>query len=105
MLWMKKTYNGRRPLNIKSWISQQPLIGSYSKFKLNLRSSNQSLQMLPMKTTSKIEDDLEIIKVEYLSNHWCDHTQISFVCSWVQMEDDKKKRKSMFKYNPQFWMC
>ena len=34
---MKTTSNGRRPQNIKSGISQQPLIGSYSNFKLKLR--------------------------------------------------------------------
>ena len=37
ILQMKTTSHGRRPQNIKSGISQQPLIGSYSNFKLKLR--------------------------------------------------------------------
>ena len=28
-----------------------------------------------------MDDDLKISKVEYLSNHWSDHTQIQNVCS------------------------
>ena len=46
---MKMTTNGRRPQNIKSGISQQPMIGSYSKFKLKLIRQNQSFQMPQMK--------------------------------------------------------
>jgi hypothetical protein len=34
---MKMTSSGRRPQNIESGIFQQPLIGSYSNFKLILR--------------------------------------------------------------------
>ena len=34
---LKTTYNGRRPQNIKSGISQQQLIGSYSNFKHKLK--------------------------------------------------------------------
>ena len=42
---------------------------------------NQRLQMCQMKMTSnggrpKMEDDLKILKVKYLSNHWSDRTQI-----------------------------
>ena len=44
--------DGRRPQNIKSGISQQPLIGSYSNFKLRVRRSQQSVKILQMKTTS-----------------------------------------------------
>ena len=36
LLEIKTTSNGRRPQNIKSGISQQPLIGSYSNFQLKL---------------------------------------------------------------------
>ena len=36
---------------VKSWISQQPLIRSYSNFKLKIRLANTSIQMLQMKTT------------------------------------------------------
>ena len=38
---MKMTSTGRQPQNIKSWISQHPLIGSYSNFKFKLRGPNQ----------------------------------------------------------------
>ena len=38
--------------NIKIWISQKLLIGSYSNLKLRLRRPNQSIQILQMKTTS-----------------------------------------------------
>ena len=41
MLETKTTSNGRRPQNIKSGISQQPLIGSFSNLKLKLRGPNQ----------------------------------------------------------------
>ena len=36
-LQWKMTTNGRRPQNMKSGIDQQPLVGSYSNFKLKLR--------------------------------------------------------------------
>ena len=49
---MKTTFNGRRPQNIKSGISQQSLIGSYSNFKLRLRRPKQSVQILQIKTNS-----------------------------------------------------
>jgi hypothetical protein len=51
ILQMKKTSYGRRPENIKSGISQQPLIGSNSNFKLKLRLPKKNLQILEMKTT------------------------------------------------------
>ena len=51
MLKTKTTSNGRRPQNIKSLISQQPLVRFYSNFKLHLRGPNQN-QMLKAKTTS-----------------------------------------------------
>ena len=52
MLETKMTTNGRRPQNIKSRISQQPLIGSSSNLKLKLRGSNQN-------KNARIEDDLQ----------------------------------------------
>ena len=65
---------GRRPQNIKSGIYQKPLFGSYSISKLKLRSpifyKSFKLRQLSM------EDDLKILKVEYLSNHLLDHAQI-----------------------------
>jgi hypothetical protein len=50
---MKSASNGRQPQNIKSGTSQQPLIGSYSHFKLRLRWPKYSAQILQMKTTSR----------------------------------------------------
>ena len=49
------TFNGRLPKNIKRGIFQQPLIGSYSNFKLKLRRPHHILKNLKMKT---MEDDL-----------------------------------------------
>jgi hypothetical protein len=42
---MKTASKGRKPQNIINGISQQPLIGSYSNFKLHI------LKILKMKTT------------------------------------------------------
>jgi hypothetical protein len=49
---MKMTSIGRRPQNIKSGMSQKPLIGSYSNFKLKLRWPNYIFKILKMKATS-----------------------------------------------------
>ena len=59
---------------MKIRIAQQKLI-------LKLLGSNESVQRYQMKTTSNgrrppTEDDLEILKVEYLINHGSDLTQI-----------------------------
>ena len=51
MLEKKTTSNGRQPKNIKSW--------------------NEDDDQQP-----SMEDDLKILKVEYLSNHWSDFPQI-----------------------------
>jgi hypothetical protein len=64
----KTTSHGRRPTNIKSGIYQQPFIGSYSNFKLKFRLPKINFHILEMKTTS-MEDDLQISKEEYHSNH------------------------------------
>ena len=65
----------------KNQFSQQPLVGSYSNLKLKLIGLSQRVQRCQMKMTSngrrpKMEDDLKIWKVEYLSNHWPDLAQI-----------------------------
>jgi hypothetical protein len=52
MLKMKKTSTGRRPQNIKSGISQQPPVRSYSNLTLKLRLPNETLQMFHIKMTS-----------------------------------------------------
>ena len=49
---MKTTSNGRQPQNIKSGISQQPLIGVYSNSKIKLRWTNYIIQILKIKMTS-----------------------------------------------------
>ena len=53
------TSNGRRPLNIKSWISQQPLIGSSLNFKLKLRGQYQNQRCLRWRP-KQMEEDLKI---------------------------------------------
>ena len=70
-------------------ISQQPLVRSYTNLKLKLLGSTQSVQMFVMKTTSNgrrppTEDDLKIWKVEYLTNHRLDLTQIWNLSYWDQ---------------------
>jgi hypothetical protein len=52
---MKTTLNdphGRRPQNIKSGISLQPLTGSSSNFKLKLRGTNQNGILLEIEMTT-----------------------------------------------------
>ena len=73
---MKTTLNGRQPENIKSGLYQQPLIGSYSNFKLKLRWSNNIFYKSFKWGRTPMEDDLKIFKVEYLNNHLMDRTQL-----------------------------
>ena len=75
MFETKTTTNGRQPQNIKSWISQQPLIWSSSNFKLKLREPNQNHKCLKGRWPA-MEEDLKILKVLYISNHWSDYPQI-----------------------------
>ena len=49
---MKTTSNGRWPQNIKSGISQQPLIEPFSNFNLKFRGPNWKKKLLEMKTIS-----------------------------------------------------
>jgi hypothetical protein len=46
------TTNGRGPQNMKSEISQETLVGSYSNLKTETMGSNQSVQRYQMETTS-----------------------------------------------------
>ena len=46
MVEMKTTSNGRRPQNIKSKISQQPLNRPSSNFKLKLRGPNRNKEIV-----------------------------------------------------------
>ena len=73
---MKTTFNRRQLQNIKSGISRQPFIGSYSNVKHKPRWPNHILQILKMKTP-QMEDNLKIQKVEYLINYVLTHKQIS----------------------------
>ena len=75
MLETNMTSNERRPQNIKCGISQQPLIGSFSNLKHKLRRPNQNQKCLKQRRPP-IEEDLQILKVEFLSNHWPDLSQI-----------------------------
>ena len=59
---IKNVWNGRRPNNIKSWISQQQLIGSFSNFELKLRGPNQYKNCLKWRGPP-MEDELKILKV------------------------------------------
>ena len=52
MLKMKMTSIERQPQNIKSGISQQPLIGSSSNFKLKLRGPDNNKKLLEIKMSS-----------------------------------------------------
>ena len=54
----------------------------FLKFQTKAQGTKSKLKMLEMKTTSdgrrpSIEDNLKILNVEYLSNHWSDLSQIS----------------------------
>ena len=74
-LQRKTTTNGRRPQNMKSGISQQPLVGSYSNLKLKLWDQIRVYKGIKSRRPPA-EDDLKIWKVEYFSFHWSDLTQI-----------------------------
>ena len=62
------TSNGRLPQNIISGISQQPLIVSYSNFKV--------LIIKPHITNPQNEDNLKTSREEYIRNHLLDQNQI-----------------------------
>jgi hypothetical protein len=59
---MKMTSNGIQPLNIKSGMSQQPFIGSYSNFKLDFGDKSEVLKHFKLRWLL-MEDDLKIFKV------------------------------------------
>ena len=73
--WIEDDLQWKTTSNIKSWISQQPLIGSSSNFKLKLRGTNQNIKYSKWRWPP-MEDDLKMLKVEYLSNHSSDPPQI-----------------------------
>jgi hypothetical protein len=60
---MKTTFNGRQPQNMKSGISQQPLVGTYSNLKLELMELNQNAQRSQTKNNLKI---LEVLSQQPL---------------------------------------
>jgi hypothetical protein len=51
---MKTTSDGRQHQNMKSGISQQPVLGFSSNFKHKFRGPNQNKIWLEMKTTSNV---------------------------------------------------
>ena len=71
---MKTTSNGRRRQIIKNGISQQPLNEFSSNFQLKLRGPNQN-KKYSKRRRPPMEDDLKILKLEYISNHWSDFPQ------------------------------
>ena len=61
------------------------------KFQIEAQGTESKLKMLEMKTTSNgrrppMEDDLKILKVEYLTNHRSDLPQISNLGSGEQIK-------------------
>jgi hypothetical protein len=76
ILQLKMTSHGRRPQNIRSGISQQLLIGSYSNFKFQLILPKSILYQSFKWWRHPTEDDLKILKVEYLGRPLLNHTQI-----------------------------
>ena len=62
-------------VDIKSGISQPPLIGPYSNFKLKLIWPNYIYKSFKWRGPL-IEEHLKILKAEYLSNYLLYHTQI-----------------------------
>ena len=72
--WNEDDLQWKQPQNIKSWISQQPLVGSSSNFKLKLRGP-YNFKKNEMKITSNGRRP-QILIVEYLSNHYSDIPQI-----------------------------
>ena len=60
--------------NIKSWISQQPGIVFSSNLKLS--SGDQTKIICFEWRQHPIEDNLKMLKVDYLSNYWSDLPQI-----------------------------
>ena len=87
MFETKTTTNERWPQNIKSCISQQLLIRSSSNFKLKLIELNQNHKCLRGRGPP-MEEDLKILKDEYLRNHWPDLPQI-----WNLSSGDQTKIK------------
>ena len=59
-LKVEMTSNGKRPQNILSWISQQPLIGSSSTLKHKLRGENQNQKCLKWRRPLTMGGDLEV---------------------------------------------
>ena len=113
MLEMQTASNGRWPQNNKSGISQQPLIRRSSNFKPKLRWPNQNWKCLKWRQPP-MEDYLKILKVEYLSNHWLDltqilnlslgdHTKIEHCLKWRQhpMQEDLNRLK--VEYHSNHW--
>ena len=57
-------------------ISQQLIIGSSLDFELRLRGNKLNLRRFLKWRRPPLEDNLKILKVEYICNHWWDCPQI-----------------------------
>ena len=97
--------------NLESWTSEQPLIGVSSNFKLKLGRPNQNKKSLNWKQLP-MEDDLKILKNEYISNHWSDFCQILNISlgdqpkltkwlkgRWPSMKENLKILKAEYRSN------
>ena len=92
---MKTTSNRRQPQNIKSGISQQPLIGSSSNFKLKLRGPTQIHKCLKWRQPP-IEDDLQWKTTsKYLKLNISATTDRIFLKFETQAQGTKQKSKML----------
>ena len=69
---MKTTFIGSHPQNIKSGISEQPHIVSYSNVKHKLRWPNHILQILKIETTSNRRVESKYKKWNIWAKPWLD---------------------------------
>ena len=86
---MKKASNVRLPQNIKSWIFQQPLIGSYSNLNLNLHDQPQIKKLLEKEVDLQWKTTSNEIRHYKFKFHWLDLSQILNL-SWNWMIDVMK---------------
>ena len=81
-LQWQTTSNGRHPPieeDLKKLNISEPLTRSSSNLKFKLRGPNQNKKKRLEKkatTNGRMEEELKIFKVEYLSNHWSDFPKI-----------------------------
>ena len=72
--------------DLKILISQQPLIGSSSNFKLSSGDQTKIKMHEIKRTYRRMEEELKILIVECLSNHWADLPKIWNLGSGYQIK-------------------